>query len=366
MKKIIILISILSFIAPKLFSQATFNLFLRENPAGEYNLQLISTSNDNTDVIIAPSQTSLHIKVPSGQSITPTNGWISEVAASSSLINSVCGYTPSWDLIELSPTSDVNIGNLPNGTNFILTSFTLAQNQGYVYAFEDNVGEEPCVTEYFDNNINVDIDGGSASFSAQSLVGTTQLPIELYTFQVEIKNQNSSLLKWKTLSEINSSHFEIFRNSIGDKWEYISKVPSNNTLKGETYSFIDKNVYNDIGKQTYYYRLKMVDLDGGFKYSNIEAVDFDSKFNFKKLEVFPNPTNNKVFFKLTGLEKGSVLDVSIYDNVGKLVFNKNIQYKTLKNLLLDKSEVNIKSGVYNVAISDNEGNKYYKKLVLTR
>ena len=100
-------------------------------------------------------------------------------------------------------------------------------------------------------------------------------PVELVSFNAKVRN-NVVLLDWKTATEVNNYGFEIERsqtsNVKGQNWEKIGFVNGHgNSNSPKEYSFEDSKLSNN----SYQYRLKQVDNDGSFAYSNIVSVSID-------------------------------------------------------------------------------------------
>lgn len=111
------------------------------------------------------------------------------------------------------------------------------------------------------------------------------LPVELSFFRGEVVN-NSTVLKWQTESEINNSHFEVEKSTDGLEFEKIGFVQGNGTtLETHDYIFIDYNT------ETAYYRLKQVDFDGGFEYSDVVFVEAISEV---ETSILGNVTSNEL------------------------------------------------------------------------
>lgn len=139
------------------------------------------------------------------------------------------------------------------------------------------------------------------------------LPVELLSFKAKKEGQVSSL-KWQTASEENSLGFEVQKSADGLRWEEIDWISSNgisHTL--QTYSTKDYNPYNGDN----YYRLKMIDEDQSFEYSNVETVRFDRTI---EVVLFPNPAKDQISF--TYAEDAELQKVIIYNQVG------SVQYAT--------------------------------------
>jgi len=97
-------------------------------------------------------------------------------------------------------------------------------------------------------------------------------------------------------------------------------------------------------RETIYYRLKQVDFDGNFQYSDIVAVNLNNETDIR---IFPNPTNN--ILSITGTAKASII---IYDNQGRLIASK-IQANNI-----DVSE--LVSGLYFVTIENGGTQKSFR------
>jgi hypothetical protein len=105
-----------------------------------------------------------------------------------------------------------------------------------------------------------------------SVVVTAQagiVPVRLIDFNARKNNDNSNIVSWVTSSEENSSFFDIERGSNALQFQKIGRISSRNIVNLEsTYSFSDNAPLNSNN----YYRLRMVDRDGSFKYSPIALV----------------------------------------------------------------------------------------------
>ena len=160
------------------------------------------------------------------------------------------------------------------------------------------------------------------------------LPVKLEDFSVVKKGENA-LISWKSSSEENFSHYVVEKSAEGEKFVQFAVVGG--TGSGSTYSRVDGSLFDGFN----YYRLKVMDLDGSYVYSQVKVINFTSERS-KELAVFPNPFNEG--FTISGLNIGE--DISIYDITGKTVLQ-----------MVDTKEQNIKidlsdhpTGIYNVLI----------------
>jgi|GEM_PF-3048192 hypothetical protein len=98
------------------------------------------------------------------------------------------------------------------------------------------------------------------------------LPVELVSFLAK-KSKNTINLKWQTASEINNDRFEIQRSYDANRFESIGRVDGESSShRLVDYSFLDNAPLSGIN----YYRLKQVDIDGAFAYSDVVSVKMDN------------------------------------------------------------------------------------------
>ncbi len=100
------------------------------------------------------------------------------------------------------------------------------------------------------------------------------LPIILASFTGQ-KQETTVLLKWQTATEQNNKEFEIERRTDGSKFEKIGIITSKNNIAGSSYTYVD--AYPLSGNN--YYRLKSVDIDGKYSYSNSVEITFNLAAN---------------------------------------------------------------------------------------
>ena len=138
------------------------------------------------------------------------------------------------------------------------------------------------------------------------------LPIKLLNFDGKINN-NNAVLNWETSNEINSSHFIIERSSDGINFQNAGTVAaSGNSSQNVAYNFTDKNI--PAGRL--YYRLKKLDREGSFEYSN--TISFRNNQNVFEFNVLPNPATDLIAVQYKGLLTEDT-DVKLYNMNGKLM-----------------------------------------------
>ncbi|MFT3822542.1 MAG: CARDB domain-containing protein [Chitinophagaceae bacterium] len=125
------------------------------------------------------------------------------------------------------------------------------------------------------------------------------LPLHLLQFNVTARN-NDALLKWQTTDEVNTSNYSIEHSIDGINFTAIGKVAAANTSGTHDYQY----VHTGIGKGNHYYRLKMIDIDGSFTYSEVKMIRLAAVIT---LQAYPNPAHEAVTVK--GLEAGGTLEL---------------------------------------------------------
>ncbi|MDZ7623648.1 MAG: hypothetical protein U5J96_04260 [Ignavibacteriaceae bacterium] len=123
----------------------------------------------------------------------------------------------------------------------------------------------------------------------------TPLPVELSSFTA-VFSDGTVQLKWITETEVNNYGFDIERKVEKQEWTQIGFLAGyGNSNSPKTYSFTDNNL---IGGSKFQYRLKQIDTDGQYKYSETIEVEI-SPGNFTLYQNYPNPFNpsnkNKIY-----------------------------------------------------------------------
>jgi hypothetical protein len=150
------------------------------------------------------------------------------------------------------------------------------------------------------------------------------VPVELTSFTASV-SEGSVVLNWETATELNNQGFEIERSTTVQGWEKIGYVPGfGTTTEPRSYSFVDANVVTG----SYSYRLKQIDYDGTYSYSDEVGVEMDFTPNDYTLsQNFPNPFNPTTTIQFQVPEAGEV-SIVIYDMLGQVVkelFAENVQ-----------------------------------------
>jgi hypothetical protein len=185
------------------------------------------------------------------------------------------------------------------------------------------------------------------SFSSGTIAMTLDasvLPLDLISFTASAINDKTQL-QWRTVNEVNVSHFEIERSVDGIHWEIIQTTSATNGIE-QNYTAWD----NSPNAGTNYYRLKMIDIDGAYKYSKIVEVTFGSIENVSNFQIYPNPNNGSFIIKANGLGD-QILPIKIFDNLGRVIHQIDIKEGAnsvdLKNLISGMYYLNIENATEN-------------------
>jgi len=191
---------------------------------------------------------------------------------------------------------------------------------------------------------------GFATFSAEftALANCSPLPVELVSFNVTTLEERNVLADWITETEINSDYFVVQRTLDGITFEDIGVVESaGNTLQTASYALIDEHAYSG----TSYYRLKQVDLDGSFEYSDLKSVNFSG---ISLINSYPNPASEEITFIIYSTLATS-FDVTVTDAIGRLVEHSTLSIKEGTNVL-DLSLAEYAKGQYLLSIGNETTN----------
>ncbi len=144
------------------------------------------------------------------------------------------------------------------------------------------------------------------------------VPVELTSFTANVIG-GSVQLNWVTATETNNRGFSVERRSVDDNtqtnWQSITFVDGNGTTTQQTsYSYMDNSV--NIGK--YQYRLKQIDFDGTFAYSDIVEAEVGVPQAFALEQNYPNPFNPTTNVKFS-LPVESNVTIKIFNLIGQEV-----------------------------------------------
>ncbi|WP_291721473.1 proprotein convertase P-domain-containing protein [Bernardetia sp.] len=156
-------------------------------------------------------------------------------------------------------------------------------------------------------------------FTLGALTNDNILPLTFLSFDAK-PFESDAILDWTTTGEKNHDYFEVERSINGEDFKAIGET-RNAISRSETknmYSFIDKNV--GIENREAYYRLKQIDKDGTFSYSNIKKVNWsiDNTKNSSAFVAYPNPFTNTLKLDFA-LDKQEIVEINLLDMTGRSI-----------------------------------------------
>ncbi|MCH8033064.1 MAG: T9SS type A sorting domain-containing protein [Bacteroidetes bacterium] len=209
------------------------------------------------------------------------------------------------------------------------------------------------------NGANFDLKVGS--------IGTSPLPVELVSFTGKVKDQKV-YLNWSTATEVNNYGFEVERKNPplnplqGGDFERVGFVEGHgNSNSQKEYNFIDSEI-NPAG--IYSYRLKQIDNDGAYEFSNQIEVNFNVPIKFELSQNYPNPFNPSTTMSFN-LPKSGVVTLKVYNLMGEEIKTLVEGYKEAGIYTVNFNAKELASGMYLYRLSTN-GFTETKKLLLMK
>ncbi len=185
------------------------------------------------------------------------------------------------------------------------------------------------------------------------------VPVELTSFEA-VSDKNDVLLTWNTATETNNQGFEIQRKT-SDQYERIAFVEGKGTTtEVQNYLFRDK----DLLSGSYTYRLKQMDYDGSFAYSDEVEIEIEQPSVFYLGQNYPNPFNPSTNIKYSIPADGNVT-LKVYDILGNEVSTLVNEFQQAGTFDVTFTGSNLASGVYYYQLTTGELTAT-KKLMLTK
>jgi len=260
------------------FTSATASTYTADDPNAQLDVEFCGTLQNNSYYQFVASATTESFDITSVSGCA-SNGIQAEVYEVTYDVNGCC-----TDFNSVS--NCFNPGSPTTGT---VTATGLTVGSSYILMIDGYSGA----------NCDFVISGWSAS---------GVLPVELLSFTGQNIGDGNEL-KWVTASEINNSHFLIQRSYDGVNFGTIGSISGYGTSNMQhAYTYYDSGVES----KNAYYRLKQVDFDGDYEYSNTIVVYYKENNN---VHIFPNPATSTVFVDLYAENRGSY-NIRVIDVLG--------------------------------------------------
>jgi hypothetical protein len=192
------------------------------------------------------------------------------------------------------------------------------------------------------------------------------LPVELSSFTAVV-NGTSIILMWRTETEVSNYGFEVerasfiskseIRNSDFQKIGFVQGHGNSNSPKD--YTFADTPVEGT----SFQYRLKQIDTDGKFQYSDIVTVEIATPIQFELKQNFPNPFNPATHITYN-LPRDGFVTVKVYDIVGSEIVTLVNEEKKAGSYLVAFDGAYFASGIYICTMTTNSFIRSIKMLMI--
>lgn len=245
--------------------------------------------------------------------------------------------------IPVAATTSFTVGfsNLPVNAS----TYTIKNASGSTAANNSDANVISGITDAFllqPSQIRLDIDAG--------VITTTggPLPVTLVGLKGVYANATSKL-SWSTLTEINAASFEIEYSKDGVAYNAVGSVKA----VGNSSAKVDYT-FNHLGAQSgqNYYRLKLMNKDGSFTYSNVVVINVSVK-GLSVAGVYPNPFVQRVNIAVTA-EKAQTVSIVLFDNTGKQIKTQAAKVQTGNNTIVVDGLNSLPSGSYILEVKSDD------------
>lgn len=187
------------------------------------------------------------------------------------------------------------------------------------------------------------------------------VPVELVSFSAVMEN-SSVKLSWRTATELNNSGFDIERKSYGEQeFVKIGFVAAEGTgSQPQSYQYRD-NLLN-VASGVIEYRLKQIDSNGSYKYSEVTAVEMTPGF-YELSQNFPNPFNPVTVIKYS-IPEESLVKIQVFDILGNEAAALVNEHRLPGSYTVEFSAGNLAGGVYFYTITAGKFTSTKKMLLL--
>jgi hypothetical protein len=205
------------------------------------------------------------------------------------------------------------------------------------------------VSGYSSSNGNCNTGAACGTSVTVMAVSAGPLPVKMSSFYAKRKNATVTL-NWQTESEINAKEFVLQVKGPKDYVD-VATIPASNKANGSYYVYADQNSSKVVSE----YRLKMIDLDGQYKYSEVRTVKGLATDN--DFTVFPNPSTGNT--RVTVSDISEPTDVQLVDLSGRVI--RSLPMNNTQGVNIS----NMQNGVYLVRIiKKNSGESLTKKITV--
>lgn len=187
---------------------------------------------------------------------------------------------------------------------------------------------------------------------------SVSLPVRFIDFTATRANVHDVQLMWKTTNEFNSDHFVIEKKKNNGTFAELTVVDAQGLTQGiNEYAYLDQS---GMGNENYY-RIKQVDVDGTFQYTNVVMVEIDDLKDNDRFVAFPSPATTEVTLKATTAKLDADYNFTVSDVNGKTVYTGVMTQNAGNSFKIDVST--FAAGTYNITTVSPEGNAYVNRFI---
>lgn len=192
-------------------------------------------------------------------------------------------------------------------------------------------------------------------FTLSSSSNQNPLPIELLSFTATAM-ENQINISWITASENNTDYFEVEKSIDGINFELLTKMQAaGSSVNKLEYNAVDVHPFEGVN----YYRLKQIDVNKSFTYSDIISVNYEMSSSNDMFYSYPNPFNDHLTITYS-FYSNDLINVQLMDVLGKIVYYNQIEKGRLKTLVIETGD--LEKGVYFLSLRSSEQHHIYKLL----
>ncbi len=173
---------------------------------------------------------------------------------------------------------------------------------------------------------------GDYTYSSTVNASLSVTPVTLSSFRVNAANDNAVNINWQTAQEINTAFFEIQASINSSDWQKLAVINARgNSVVTQSYSYTDKKpIAYDC---EIYYRLKITDRDGSFRYSAIEVIKLkNSGIVIDQLSAQPLQVYKNGYFKVHS-SSDKAINISVIDMNGRVLYTQSTLLRTGTNTI---------------------------------
>ncbi len=181
------------------------------------------------------------------------------------------------------------------------------------------------------------------------------VPVELTSFAAAV-SENGVALSWQTATETNNRGFEVERSIDNSAYNLVGFVDGfGTTTEKRNYIYTDKIT----APGNYYYRLKQIDFDGSYEYSNVVEVDFSGISNYEIMQNYPNPFNPSTQIEFA-IPVDAKVSIKVFSVLGQEVANlTNNQFAAGSHKVnFDASRLTTGTYIYSISAKGLDGSEF--------